>query len=334
MKLPKITMGDVARAAGVSPMTVSNTFRYPERVQEQTRLRVLELAAELGYVPNLVAGNLAAGESRVIGGTIPSIRNSSFYKYVLGMQQAVARNGYKLVLMLADTMAQERSAVEALIGLRVAGLVLVGNEHDPATVTLLHKVDVPVVEAWTHGGAMDMGVGYDMAAATRHAVRLLLRRGRRRIALIIHEGDTARRFTVRVPAFRAEMAQAGLPGDLVHAVQSTDGFGAGPPALAALLERAPDLEAVICPTDIVAAGILFECQRRGIGVPGRLAVAGWGDYELASELTPQLTSIGPNAEEMGAKAIDLLLGRIQGRAGDPPQVDTGFTLIERASTGG
>lgn len=333
MKLPKITMGDVARAAGVSPMTVSNTFRYPERVQEQTRLRVLDLARELGYVPNLVAGNLAAGESRVIGGTIPSIRNSSFYKYVLGMQQSVAKEGYKLVLMLADTMAQERAAVEALIGLRVAGLVLVGGDHDPATVTLLQKVDVPVVEAWTYGGAMDMGVGYDMAAATRQAVGLLLRKGRRRIALIIHEGDGARRFTVRVPAFRNEMAQAGLPGDLVHAVHSTDGFGAGPTALAALLDRAPDLEAVICPTDVVAAGIVFECQRRGITVPGQLAVVGWGDYELASELTPQLTTIGPNAEEMGAKAIDLLMQRVQGGAVEDPYVDTGFTLIERASTG-
>nr|WP_246175138.1 LacI family DNA-binding transcriptional regulator [Paracoccus limosus] len=332
--MPRVTMGDVAQAAGVSPMTVSNTFKYPQRVQEQTRLRVLASAHELGYVPNLVAGNLAAGESRVIGGTIPSIRNSSFYKYVLGMQQAVNLQGYKLVLMLADTIAQEREAVETLIGLRVAGLVLVGNEHDPATVSLLRKVDVPVVESWTHGDAMDMGVGYDTAEATRRAVRLLLARGRRRIALIIHEGGAARRFTERVPAFRDEMARAGLPGDLVQSVQITDGFGAGPVALGALLARAADLEAVICPTDVVAAGILFECQRRGIAVPDDLAVAGWGDYEVSSEMTPQLTTIGPNAAEMGTEAVDLLIRRVQGQPIRNRLVDTGFTLIERASTGG
>ena len=102
MRNGRITMGDVARAAGVSPMTVSNSYRYPERVQEQTRRRILEVAGELGYVPNLAAGSLAAGQSRVIGAAIPSMRNSSFYRYVLGMQNAVAEVGYKLVLMLAE----------------------------------------------------------------------------------------------------------------------------------------------------------------------------------------------------------------------------------------
>ncbi len=325
-------MRDVARAAGVSAMTVSNTFKYPERVQPETRQRVLEQALELGYVPNLMAGNLAAGESRVIGGTIPSIRNSSFYKYVLGMQRAVSEHGYKLVLMLADTMAQERAAVEALIGLRVAGLVLVGTDHDRLTVSLLGKVGLPVVESWTRGPVMDMGVGFDTSEATRQAVRLLLREGRRRVALIIHDGPASRRFVERIPAFQEEMARAGLSGDLVHAVPVSDGFGSGAAALDALLASAPDLEAVICPTDIVAAGVVFECQRRGIQVPKQLAVAGWGDYEIGREMTPQLTTICPRSEIMGSQAIELLVERVQGRIRGPRLADTGFTLIERAST--
>lgn len=333
MRPPKTTMTDVAVAAGVSPMTVSNTYKYPERVQEQTRLRVLECAAELGYVPNIAAGSLAAGESRVIGGTIPSMRNSSFYKYVLGMQRGANAQGYKLVLMLADTIEQERSAIEALVGLRVAGLVLVGTEHAPDAMTLLERAGIPVVESWTLGGAMDLGVGYDTAAATRALVRLLLKDGgRRRIGLIVHEGVGSRRFLDRVPAFRAELAAAGLDDGLVHFAQETDGFGAGPRALDALLQRAPDLDAVICPTDIVAAGILFECGRRGIAVPERLAVAGWGDYELAQELTPQLTTVHPNAGEMGAAAVDLLIRRGQGTVPTGYAIDTGFEIVERAST--
>ncbi|WP_238120978.1 MULTISPECIES: LacI family DNA-binding transcriptional regulator [unclassified Xanthobacter] len=326
-------MTDVAAAAGVSPMTVSNTYKYPERVQEQTRARVLECAAELGYVPNIAAGNLAAGESRVIGGTIPSMRNSSFYKYVLGMQNCANAHGYKLVLMLADTIEQERSAIEALIGLRVAGLVLVGTEHAPEAMTLLKRSGIPVVESWTPAGAMDLGVGFDTAAATRTLVRLLLKDERRqRIALIVHEGTGSRRFLERVPAFRAELAAAGRKDDLVHFAQETDGFGAGRRALDALLQREPELDAVICPTDIVAAGILFECSRRGLAVPDQLAVAGWGDYELAQEVTPQLTTVHPNASEMGAAAIDLLIRRGQGTIPAGYSIDTGFEILERAST--
>ncbi|MFC0810384.1 LacI family DNA-binding transcriptional regulator [Ensifer sp. P24N7] len=75
-----VTMQSVAAAAGVSPMTVSNTFRYPARVQEETRRKVLPVAADLGYIPTHAAGHLASGQSRVIGAVIPSIKNSSFYK--------------------------------------------------------------------------------------------------------------------------------------------------------------------------------------------------------------------------------------------------------------
>ena len=101
-------------------MTVSNTFRYPHRVQEETRKHVLRVAAELGYIPNHAAGNLASGQSRVIGAVIPSIKNSSFYNYVRGMQDEVAKTGYQLILKLADTSAQEMAAIRTYIGLRVA----------------------------------------------------------------------------------------------------------------------------------------------------------------------------------------------------------------------
>ena len=331
MRNGRITMGDVARAAGVSPMTVSNSYRYPERVQEQTRRRILDLAAELGYVPNLAAGSLAAGQSRVIGGAIPSMRNSSFYRYVLGMQHAVAEVGYKLVLMLAEGIEQERQAVQTLVGLRVEGVVLVGNEHHADTARLLSKTDTPVVESWALEDAMDMCVGYDTAEATRALVRLHASEGRRRIALVVYEGSVSRRFKERIPAFEQQMSAFGLESDLVQHVQETDGFGAGPRALDALLRRAPDLDAVICPTDIIAAGVVFECGRRGIGVPDRIAVSGWGDYEIASEMTPGLTTIQPNAWEMGEMAIRMIAGRTGGVESPAAVADTGFDVLRRAS---
>lgn len=327
-----VTMQLVAKAAGVSPMTVSNTFKYPERVQEETRRRVREVAAELGYIPNHAAGNLASGQSRVIGAVIPSIKNSSFYKYVRGMQDAAAEDGYELVLKLADTQRHEAAAIQTFIGLRVAGLTLVGKEHDDQAVDLLRKTGVPLVETWVHGDPLDMAVGYSSAAATQAMVDHLVAVGRRRMGFIGYAGDVAARYTERLPAFEQRMREHGLDPDLCHLADEADGFGAGPKALDALCRRDASIDALLCPTDIVAAGVLFECGRRGWKVPERLAVAGWGDYEIASEISPQLTTVQPNAYEMGRGAIEMVIARASGLEPEDRVRNTGFEVVARAST--
>jgi LacI family gluconate utilization system Gnt-I transcriptional repressor len=327
-----VTMHSVAKAAGVSPMTVSNTFKYPERVQEETRRRVCEVAAELGYIPNHAAGNLASGQSRVIGAVIPSIKNSSFYKYVRGMQDAAAQGGYELVLQIADTKRHEMAAIRTFIGLRVAGLTLVGNEHEDQAADLLRKTGVPVVEAWVHGDPLDMAVGYSSAAATRAMVDHLVAAGRQHIGFVGYAGDVAGRYTERLPAFEQRMREYGLEPHLCHLADEADGFGAGSKALDALCRMGASIDAVLCPTDIVAAGVLFECGRRGWKVPERLAVAGWGDYEIASEISPQLTTIQPNAYEMGHSAIEMVIARSSGLSVQMRTRDTGFGVVERAST--
>ncbi|MET3580010.1 LacI family gluconate utilization system Gnt-I transcriptional repressor [Mesorhizobium robiniae] len=327
-----VTMHSIASAAGVSPMTVSNTFRYPERVQEETRQRVMRIAAELGYVPNHAAGNLASGQSRVIGAIIPSIKNSSFYKYVRGMQDTAAEHGYELVLKLADTICHEHAAIQTFIGLRVAGIALVGNEHEPAAIDILQKTALPVVESWVLGNPIDMAVGYSTTAATKAILDVLLARGYRNIGFIGYERTASHRFTERLPIFRSVLAQAGLSSDLVHLADEADGFGAGPKALEELCRIGPRIDAVICPTDIVAAGVLFECGRRGWKVPDRIAVAGWGDYEIASEITPGLTTVQPNAYEMGQQSVTMIVERARGNRNRGRVVDTGFQIIKRAST--
>ena len=324
-------MHRVAAAAGVSPMTVSNAFRYPARVQEETRQRVLKIAAEFGYIPNHAAGNLASGQSRVIGAVIPSIKNSSFYKYVRGMQDTVTCHGYELILKLADTLEQETAAIQTFLGLRVAGIALVGDQHEGVAISLMRKTGVPVVESWVHRKPLDLAVGYSTVAATHAMVDLLLDAGFKRIGFIGYAGAVSHRFTERVPAFQERVAARGLRSDLLYLVDEADGFGAGPKALEGLCKLDSKLDAVLCPTDIVAAGVLFECGRRGWKVPQRLAIAGWGDYEIASETTPGLTTLQPNAYEMGHEAMNMIIARVTGKNAKGRIVDTGFHIIKRAS---
>ena len=106
-------------------------------------------------------------------------------------------------------------------------------------------------------------------------------------------------------------------------------FKAGPAALKEVLALDANLDAVICPTDIVAAGVLWDCARRGISVPERLGIIGWGDYEIAQAVSPKLTTIKPNPMEIGVGAVRLLLDGAGD--GETRKVDTGYSLIERES---
>src|SRR5690606_10507471 len=131
-------------------------------------------------------------------------------RYVTGLKQGCDAHGRKLVLMLADTPAQEVEAVEAFIGLRVAGMVLIGNNHLAETADLIGKGHIPLVESWLQGDALDMAIGYDIAAAMRQACRLHVAAGRRRIGLVMPPDRASRRFRDRLPVFREEMKRAGL----------------------------------------------------------------------------------------------------------------------------
>lgn len=324
----KLTMQDIAQAAGVSPMTVSNCFRYPDRVRPKTREAVLKVAGELGYVPNMSAGLLAAGTSQVIGAVLPSIRNSAFYRYVAGLRQAATAQGHQLITMIAETPEEELSAVQTLLGLRVAGIALVAGPHAPGLRQLLDLSGAPVVESWGGEASIGTAVSYDVGAASRALTRHLIAQGRRHIGFVQVSGGGAQRYSMRLPAFRQEMFAAGLPESLILTVRAADGFSSGAQILNELLALEPRLDAILCPTDVVAAGAVFECQRRGLKVPGDIAIAGWGDYDIGRELSPSLTTIAPFAAEIGAGAVNMLLAGTD-RPSDP--LLTPFTLEIRES---
>ena len=319
-------MQDVARRAGVSPMTVSNCFRYPDRVQDKTRKAVLRVAADLGYVPNMSAGLLAAGSSRVIGAVLPSMRNSSFFNYSAGLRRAAAARGHEVITMIAESPEEEFSAVQTLLGLRVAGLALVAGPHAPDLRRLLDRSGIPVAESWGAEEAIGCGVGYDVGAASRALTRHLIAQGRRRIGFVDISGGGGLRYSMRLPAFRQEMFAAHLSDALVLTVHAADGFGSGARILNEFLTREPRLDAILCPSDVVAAGAIFECTRRGMSAPGEIAVAGWGDYDIGRQLSPSLTTIAPFSDEIGLATVAALL-----EGTGPGLVRTRFALELRES---
>lgn len=328
---PAVRMSDVAREAGVSPMTVSNAFKRPEIVLPETRERILSAARRLGYVPNGIAGMLASGRSNLVAVLVPSIRNSSFARTIQGLSDALSEHGFQLLLAVADTADSEFQAVESVLARRPAGIVLTGNEHHPDTVRLLRQSGVPLVETWILSEPiLDMAVGFTLGDAAGEMARFLVSRGYRHIGFAGYLPAERSRFLERQRGFQSALRQAGLRDDLIFHADETVGFAGGRLAMTELRAREPRLDALFCVTDIFAVGALFECQRRGIAVPRDFAVAGYGDFEIAAEVVPGLTTVRTRGYEIGRAAASLVVERAAGRA-TTSRVDVGYELIIRGS---
>ncbi|MFO1288288.1 MAG: LacI family DNA-binding transcriptional regulator [Rubrivivax sp.] len=331
-------MSDVADAAGVSLVTVSRAINTPDKVAGETLAAVRSAVARLGYVPNLTAGSLASSRSRIVAAIVPTVSNQVFSETVEALTRTLAEGGYQLLLgQSAYRGADEEALVEAFLGRRVDGLVLTGCGQGAALRARLRRAGVPVVQTWDLregvGGApvgvLDMAVGFSNVAAGRAAAQHLFERGHRVLGFIGADEERSRQ---RLEGFRAGAAAAGLgdvPADLMRPPVQVDQAAA---QLAQLMARRAELDAVFCSNDLLAAGVLFECHRRGIAVPAQLAVMGFGDLPIARAASPQLSTVRVRRTEMGERAGQMLLARLAGHDPGARRVDIGFEVVARQST--
>ncbi|WP_262268561.1 LacI family DNA-binding transcriptional regulator [Microvirga yunnanensis] len=335
-KMQRVTMMDVAKLAQVSPSTVSLYLRKPAAVSPAAGQEIARAISALGYVPNLVAGGLAAASSKVVSIIVPSIRNAFFAETVSTLQSELAAEGLQVLLGHSEYGEdQEEALVRTALSWAPAAVVLTGLSHSAGTRKLLRASGVPVVEMWELGGTpIDMAVGFSHPRVGASAARHLLSKGRRALAFLGARMQEDHRAETRASGF-AETARLG--DGLSHEIINHPGAAtveAGALLLTRALERIPNLDGIACSNDLIALGALFECQRRGIAVPDAIAVVGFGDLDFSASCIPSLTTIRPSGDLIGREVARLILGSIQG---DRPEgasriIDTGHVLIERRST--
>lgn len=323
---------DVAALAGTSAMTVSRALRLPGKVAPETLARIMAAVDRLGYVPNLSASSLASRRSGILAVLVPTIGNSVFSETVRGVADAVG--AADLHLLIGDfgySEDKQRKLVRALVGRQPDALVIVGAVHDEAMRTSLRRQAVPVVETWElSSDPIDMVVGFSNFDAGAAVGRHLAERGRRRCAFV---GATESRARARLAGYQTALAAAGVPPPETE-VPTDLSIEAGRNAFARILARAPDLDGIFFATDVMAVGGLLECQRRGIEVPGRIAIVGLGNLEMGRQMQPALTTIEIPAYAMGRRAGELILARLA-KDGRPPGeriIDLGFSLLARETT--
>lgn len=338
-KMQRVTMDEVAKLAAVSPSTVSLFLRKPAAVSDRIGAKVKAAIDDLGYVPNYVAGGLAAAGSRVVSVIVPSLRNAFFSETVTELERHLSRNGLQTLVGHTEySLDQEEALVRAALSWSPAAVVLTGYNHNDATRDLLQKTETPVVEMWELGGTpIDQAVGFSHDAAGRTIARHFIDQGYESAAFLGARISEDLRAAQRSQGFMDEMSRAGIAVRLIEdAAPASTACGAS--MLNAIGQNA--VRAVACSNDIIALGVLFEAQRRGISIPSTLAVAGFGDLDFAAQTVPPLTTIRPSARCIAAKvaecifARDQMSGMVASNPGTPPAPrdhDTGFTFVPRLS---
>jgi LacI family gluconate utilization system Gnt-I transcriptional repressor len=313
------TMADVARMAGVSPMTVSRAFKRDASVSQETREAVLRASEELGYVFDSTASNLRSQRTDFVAVTIPSINNANFADTVRSLSDGLSDRGLQVLLGYTNyDVREEERLIEQLLRRKPEAIVVTGGKHTPRARKLLSNAGIPVIETWDiPEEPIGHVVGFSNALAVREMIDHFVTVGYRKIAFIGGDADRDTRGSDRRVGFIAAMKD--------HGLDATRLIAAGPPpismreganAMGKLLEHFPDTEAVICVSDLSAFGALTECQRRGIDVPKQIAIGGFGDYEIGAICVPSLTTINAFAAEIGAKTAQLILDVLDGTLTD------------------
>lgn len=328
-----ITLRDVARLAGVAPITASRVLNTPEAVSVDVRQKVLDAVQKTGYVPNRMAGGLASSRSRLIAAVVPSTVMSVFMETIESLNGTLFDAGYQLMLGQSSYSAsREESLLEAIIGRRPDGIFLTGILHSNKGRTRLLASGIPVVETWDLSPApIDMLVGFSHADIGRDVAKFLLGKGRRRLAMIRADDERAGR---RAKAFADEVARSGLADVPVHVVDvgASRSIRSGRDALARLLEIDPRVDAVFCSSDLLASGVVTEARMRGIDVPGQLAIIGFGDAPFVADMEPALSTVHIKGADIGRMAANFLIDRAEGREVNPRVVDVGYAIVERDTT--
>lgn len=325
-----VTLHDVARLAGVAPITASRALKTPEQVSDEVRRKVGEAVARTGYVPNLLAGGLASTRSRLVAAVVPTIAGPVFLETIQVLTETLAERGYQLMLGQAGYGGgREDALLEAIIGRRPDGIVLTGIMHSAEGRRRLLACGIPVVETWDLTPTpIDMLVGFSHAEVGRKVAEFLQARGRCHLAVVAGDDERAGR---RQEAFQAAAAALGLGEVRVVVVPAPTTLGSGRAALAELLREHADIDAVFCSSDLLALGVLTEAQALGIAVPERLAVVGFGDLQFAADLHPALTTVHINSGAIGRQAAQFIVDRAEGRPIAQRVIDIGFSIVQRQS---
>jgi LacI family gluconate utilization system Gnt-I transcriptional repressor len=329
----RVTLTDVAREAGVSPITASRALRGERGVGAELVARVQEAVKRLGYVPDPAARALASSRSTQVAVLVPMLSNTLFVDLLEAVHRILFPAGYQSLIGVTHyDPAEEELLLRSYLAHRPAGLLVTGFDRTEASRQLILGSGLPCVHLMETTEAPGVYcVGFSQVEAGAAITEHLLSRGRRRIAFVAAQLDP--RTMQRAEGYRRALRQAGCYDarlELLSPERSSLALGAQ--LFEELLATRRDIDAVFFCNDDLAQGGLLAAHRLRIPVPGRVAIAGFNDLAGSDQMLPPLTTVHTPRVEVGEAGARMLLQLMRGEKPSPPCVKLPYRVVVRQST--
>ncbi|WP_117191560.1 LacI family DNA-binding transcriptional regulator [Rhizobium terrae] len=328
----RITIYDVAEAAGVSTATASKALNGTGRVSSETRARIKQVASDLGFRPNALARSLTRKRSFTVGLLTDDTYGRFTLPVMAGISEGLIDHGVSVFLCAIENSPElAKTHVDAMLDKQIDGIIATGKRVDRSLPVDLGHLPIPVVYALTAGPADAVTLVPDDRQGTSEAVGHLVRQGRRRIVHVTGPGSF-RVVEERAAAFVEALHAAGLPAQTSAIMRGSWSERWGHEAVEALWSGTDRPDGICCGNDQIARGVVDALRERGVDVPLDVSVVGFDNWEIVAEQTrPPLTTIDMNLKELGRQAGQTLVRLVNGEA-----VETGLwrlpcTLVVRGS---
>ena len=321
-----ITVKDVARAANVSPMTVSRVVNGAETVAPELAARVRQAVAALGYVPNGMAKQLRGGRSGLVAAVFPTLQESIYLQLVEALARELGAAGFQLFVGQSNFHPEEEAdLLDDLVSRRPDALLVVGRLRTRRARDQVVRSHVPLIELWDYDDASGhASIGLQHAAVGAAVAQHFVGKGRRHLAYI---GASEERSRKRCEAFVKAACQAGLAQPAVFYVDPPTTVRLGRETSRELWHRnGPVVDAIFCSSDILALGVLTELSSLGAQVGSDVSVMGFGDFPIGREGPQRLSTVHVDIHRIA----ELTAAQLLASAGSTPfRGDVGFTIEQR-----
>ncbi|MFN7920981.1 MAG: LacI family DNA-binding transcriptional regulator [Bryobacteraceae bacterium] len=329
------TIQDVAREAGVSASTVSNVLnRRWKQTSKETRERILEIAARLNYQPNAMAAALRRRSSRTIGVVVTDILNPFYTAIVRAIQDEARRAGYQVILANSDDdPAQEKEALNTVKSKQVDGMIIVttGGNHEAIKQARDSGLPIVLVDRDDPNLGLDT-VHVDNMLAAENATRYLLDLGHRKVAIVGGPISGVPTRAGRYNGYVKALRDAGIETRPEYQAIVRGSIDNGRRVTADLLRLADPPTAILATNAFLAIGAMQAIHDRGLSIPRDISFAMFDDPIWATLCKPPITTVSQPTEEIGARAFQLIEGRLKKRrSADPQAVIMPTSLIIRGS---
>jgi LacI family gluconate utilization system Gnt-I transcriptional repressor len=324
-------MRDVARAAGVSRMTVSRALKKNSPVSQETREHILKIVRDMNYVPDQMAGSLTTKRSGFVAVLVPSLNNLHFAETVQSLTQELEKIDQQILLGYTDYSAErEEVLVESMLRRRPEAIVLSYDGHSDRTVQLLSDANIPVIELWEQPeNPIGHTIGFSNRKASCAMVQALVAGGYRNIAFLGEDDDDWTRGAARRRGYLDAMQAADLPSHRILQIGKPPlSIEDGAAAARVLLDRFPDTDCIFCVSDAPAFGVLSTLRQLGRAVPDDIGIAGFGNFEVSRFSSPAISTVTVDPKMIGRATGQLLAELIQHDGNDEQVTDVSPRWIE------